>query len=184
MKLRSLVVLSAALALSTAASARVRTVTDPEAPRQLPPAGSVDVRWTDPAQFADVRYSGNRSEAQRGNWVVQIAEYLRKRAEQRLPAGERLQVEITDIKRAGNYEPWRGIQMQGVRILREIYPPRVELAFQRTGADGRVIAQGERKLVDAGFMMGGSPLSDSDPLRYEKHMIDRWLARELRAPRS
>jgi hypothetical protein len=180
---RALVALFA-FALCTSAFARVRHVTDPDAPRALPEEGSVSVSWSDPAQFSDLRYSGNRSEARRGNWVVRIAEHLRKRAELRLPAGEQLQVEITDIKRAGNYEPWRGIQLQDVRIVREIYPPRIELRFRRTDASGRVLEEGERELVDHAFLIGGTSALDSDPLRYEKAMIDRWLRREFEAPRT
>src|SRR3546814_8485015 len=48
-------------------------VTDPEAPRSLPADGPVDVRWTDPAQFTEIRRSGNRREARRGDWVHELA---------------------------------------------------------------------------------------------------------------
>lgn len=161
------------------ASARIRNVTDPDAPRSLPADGRVDVRWTDPARFADILYSGNRTQAQRGDWVAQLAQHLRKRALKRLPPGERLDVEITDIRRAGLYEPWRGVGLHDVRVVRDLYPPRMELRFQRTGADGRTIETGERKLVDGGFLMRSSAFGDSDPLRYEKTLIDRWLRDEL-----
>src|SRR3546814_5481788 len=93
-------------------------VTDPEAPRSLPADGPVDVRWTDPAQFTEIRRSGNRREARRGDWVHDLAEYLRKRASDRLPDGQRLEVTITDIARAGNYEPWHGINADSIRFMR------------------------------------------------------------------
>jgi len=176
----ALVLLSAALALP--ASAGVRNVTDPDAPRSLPADGSVDVRWTDPAQFADIRYSGNRREAARGDWVTQLAEHLRERASRRLPPGERLEVEITDIRRAGVYEPWHGPRFDDIRIMRDHYPPRMALRFERLAADGRVIASGERALVDGGYLMRSSVIGASDPLRYEKAMIDRWLRTELQRP--
>lgn len=166
------------VALLPDAAAAQRRVTDPEAPRSLPVDGTVDVRWTDPAQFSDIRYSTNRREAERGDWVVQLAEHLRQRALKRLPAGERLEVEITDIRRAGSYEPWHGLAMNDVRIMRDHYPPRMELHFQRIGADGQVIEEGDRKLMDAGYLMGSSSFG-SDPLRYEKAMLDRWLVTEL-----
>lgn len=163
------------------ASARIRNVTDPDAPRSLPAQGAISVRWEDPAQFTDIRYSRNQWEARRGNWVEELATHLRDRAQKRLPAGQRLDVVITDIKRAGSYEPWRGIAFDDVRIIRDIYPPRMTLTFKRIGADGQVIAEGERKLSDMGFLMGTTTVRNSDPLRYEKSMIDRWLARELAA---
>ena len=169
-------------AFALPSTAGVRKVTDPDAPRSLPVDGSVDVRWTDPAQFTDIRYSGNRHEAERGNWVNQLAEYMRERAEKRMPAGERLEVEITDIRRAGTYEPWRSPTMQDVRIMRDMYPPRMELRFQRLAADGSVIDEGERKLVDGAFLMRSQILSNTDPLRYEKTMIDRWVRDEFSTP--
>jgi len=164
------------------ASARIRNVTDPEAPRSLPEQGAVSVRWENPAQFSEIRYSRNQAEARRGDWVEQLAIHLRDRARKRLPAGQRLEVNITDIQRAGNYEPWRGVAFNDTRFIREIYPPRITLTFKHTGADGQVIAEGERKLSDMGFMMGSNAGGSRDPLRYEKDMIDRWLARELAPP--
>lgn len=168
-----------ALAMPATADARVRNVTDPDAPRSLPVDGHVDVRWTDPAQFADIRYSGNRWEAKRGNWVVRLAEHLRESAGKRLAPDQRLEVEITDIRRAGMYEPWHGIRLQDVRILRDHYPPRMDLRFRLFGADGTTIAQGERELVDIAYLMQSSVSGRSDPLRYEKVMIDRWLRDEF-----
>ena len=153
-------------------------VTDDDAPRSLPAEGPVDVRWRDPETFAEIRNSGNPTEARRGDWVADLAQYLRKRASPRLAAGERLEVEFIDIDLAGDFEPWRDINLQDTRMLREIYPPRITLSFIRSDASGAVIAQGERRLVD--FMyVGGPGGSDTDALRYEKRMIDQWLARDM-----
>src|SRR3546814_8291621 len=77
-----------------------------------------------------------------------LAEYLRKRASDRLPDGQRLEVTITDITRAGNYEPWRGISADSIRFMRDIYPPRLTLDFKLVGADGNVLAHGTRELSD------------------------------------
>lgn len=159
-------------------------VTDPDAPLALPGQGPVDVRWTDPAQFSELRHSGNRSEARRGDWVRQLAEYLREEAAPRLAPGQRLSVTLTDVERAGDYEPWRGIDADRVRFMRDIYPPRIALDFTLTGADGQVLAQGTRKLSDTAYLQRGSRLGDSDPLRYEKRLLDDWLRREFAAPRD
>ncbi|MDI9237739.1 DUF3016 domain-containing protein [Lysobacter sp. LF1] len=178
MNLRPLLLALALLAAVGAADARVRNVTDANAPRALPTEGPVSVRWGDPAKFSEVRYSGNRTEAARGNWVEELAVYLRDRAATRLPEGQRLDVDIVDIRRAGAYEPWRSPDLQFTRIIRDLYPPRMTLNVTLTGADGQVITQGERTLRDSAFLMGDSP-NDSDPLRFEKRMIDRWLRQEL-----
>ena len=168
--------------LSGTADARSRNVTDPDAPRSVPANGSVSVDWTDPTEFSDIRHSGNRWAAQRGNWVEQLARHLQTRASARLPQGERLEVTLTDIMRAGQYEPWRGPNLQDARIVREIYPPRITLTFRRLDAQGAVIDEGTRRLGDFGFMMGAGSVGSSDPLRFEKNMINDWIRREFRPP--
>ena len=52
-------------------------------------------------------------------------------------------------------------------------------AINLLDADGKVVAEGERKLSDPRYLMGIQPLNDSDPLRYEKRMIDSWVRREF-----
>lgn len=168
------------LLAATGGQARVRNVTDPDAQRALSNDGKVDVRWTDPAQFSDVRFSGNRWEAQRGDWVTQLATHFQQSAARQLPDGHHLSVTITDIRRAGQYEPWHGPRMQDVRVVKDIYPPRLSFTYTLTDADGRVIDQGERKLVDSAFMMRSPRLTDSDPLRFEKAMIDDWVHTQFR----
>jgi len=182
--MRPLFLLSATLAAMLAiapAMARTTVVTDPSLPRALPADGPVTVEWTDPGEFSDLRFSNNRWEARQGDWVTQLARHLQQQATARLPAGQRMDVTITDIQRAGRYEPWVGIDYSHVRVMRDIYPPRMTLNVRITGADGQVLAEGERKLSDMSYLQNSTP-TDTDNLRYEKRMIDDWLRRELPAP--
>lgn len=174
--------LLAALAATPLYAASV--VTDPDKPRALPDDGPVSVEWTDPAGFSELRFSRNRWESEQGDWVNQLARYLQQRAAARLPEGQRMDVTITDIKRAGSFEPWTGVNFDRVRVMREVYPPRMTLQVRITDADGQVVAEGERRLVDNGYMTNSAPM-DTDALRHEKRMIDDWLRRELPAsPRA
>lgn len=177
---RLLLLIIVLLATATA-GARTRNVTDPDAPRSLPEQGPVQVQWTDPSAFSDLKFSGNRWRAAQGNWVEQLAEHLRESAGKRLPEGERLEVKITDLHRAGRYEPWHGLQFQDVRFLRDHYPPSMSLEFRHYAADGRLLAEGTREMRDTGFLTtgGGSPTA-RDNLYYEKRMIDDWVRDELR----
>ena len=174
--------LTAIVALATAVPgmARQKNVTDPDIPRSLPAeGGAVSVSWTDPAGFSEIKYSGNRWEAERGNWVTDLAKYLRDEAGQQLARGQTLDIVITDIDRAGRYEPTVRPGMDDIRIVKDLYPPRMTLNFTLKGADGQVVAEGERKLVDHGFLMGPN-LNNNDNLRYEKRLIDDWLRKEFR----
>ncbi|WP_425463196.1 DUF3016 domain-containing protein [Luteimonas wenzhouensis] len=173
-----LLLLAITVFAAAAVAAGPRNVTDPDAPRALPDEGPVSVQWTDPAEFADLKYSGNRWRAAQGNWVYELASYLREAAERRLPEGHRLEVTITDLNRAGRYEGWHGVQMQDVRIVRDHYPPSMTLEVRHLDATGQVVDEGTREVRDIGFLTGGNyPARDN--LHFEKRMIDRWVRDEL-----
>jgi len=176
--------LSCLMLIVGCASAGPRSVTAPDAPRALSVEGPVQVSWTDPAQFTEIRSSPNRFEAQSGNWVFQLASHLRSSASKRLAPGQTLEVQITDIKRAGDFEPQNGPRGNDIRIMRDIYPPRMTLTFTLRDAQGGVLQQGEEKLVDMGYLSNSGLLSNNDPLRYEKYMLDNWLRRLLPSPSS
>ncbi len=171
--------LSLLLALAGCASTGASGMLAANAPRALPESGPVSVHWNDPSTFTELRLSNNRWEASEGNWLQDLAQYMRKRAQAKLAPGEHLDLTIVDIDRAGQFEPWRGPNLQNTRIIRDLYPPRMTVQFRRLDANGAVLAEGERKLTDAGFMLSGTPSNNTDPLRYEKHMVDSWLRREL-----
>lgn len=65
-----------------------------------------------------------------------------------------------------------------IRIVQDMYPPRMSLHFRLTGEDGTVVSEGERKLRDPAFLSQAGA-NNSDALRYEKRMIDDWLRQEF-----
>ena len=166
--------------MAGSANAAPRAVTDPDAPRALQADGPVSVKWDDPAKFTEIRQSSNRFEAERGDWVQQLAKYVQTTASKALQPGQTLQVTFTDIKRAGDYEPWHGPRASDIRVMRDIYPPRVTLTYTLKDAQGQVISEGERKLQDTGYLHNIGRQSDTDPLRYEKRLLDDWIRRDLR----
>lgn len=167
------------LALAFAGSAAASSVVDPERPRSLEREGAVAVSWTDPAAFTEVRHSRNRFEAVRGDWVRDIARHVAARAERELRPGEVLEVLITDIERAGDFEPGMGAS-DHVRIVRDIYPPRIDLSYTLRDASGAVLASGERSLRDVGFLQRHAGIINaSDPLRHEKRLVDDWVRDDL-----
>jgi len=137
----------------------------------------VEVVFVQPEKFRDIgdRYAGGGSA--RDSHLRDLDRYIQSRAARLVPEGQRLVVSVTDIDMAGAFEPWRG-RSGDTRIVRDVYPPRIDLAFTLTGADGAVLKRGERKLRDPA-LLGRPGLSPSDPLRYEKALLDDWLEREL-----
>ena len=172
--------LALGLTLAMAGSAVAgNTLLSKDAPRALPDNGPVSVAWADPATFTELKASGNRFESAQGDWLIQLAKYMRKQADKQLAPGNKLELTIVDIQRAGRYEPWHGLDRQNIRMIRDIYPPRMTVKYRETDANGAVVAEGERKLTDPAFMVNSGMINDSDPLRYEKRMIDSWLRRDF-----
>ena len=170
--------LGLAFALAFASTAAAATsVTDPDYPRSLDATGPVTVTWEDPSGFSEIRQSQNRFEARRGDWVRGLARHVASEAAEVLGPGERLEVHILDIKRAGDYEP--GGHVDHVRVVRDIYPPRIDLRYARHDASGRLVDSGERRLGDVGFLNRPLHGRASDALRYEKRLIDDWVRRDL-----
>lgn len=171
--------IGALFAFALAGPAHSIDVTDADYPRSLELEGPVSVSWGDPSGFTEIRHSRNRFEARRGDWVRDIARHIAKRGAGALAPGERLEVEILDIERAGDFEP--AGHGDHVRIVRDIYPPRIHLRYSRHDAAGRMVDSGERELTDLAFLhRAGGTVSMSDALRHEKRLVDDWIRHDLK----
>jgi|RhiMetdeSRZDD1v2_1073273.scaffolds.fasta_scaffold05669_5 DUF3016 family protein len=137
----------------------------------------VQVQYVHAETFADVGNHRFSDERIRAAYLEQLRGHLVKRAAGLLAAGERLNVSITELDMAGEFEPWRP-PLGDARIVKDIYPPRIDLSFRLASDDGKVIKEGARELRDPAFLAGANRYPD-DPLRYEKTLVDRWLEQEL-----
>lgn len=143
------------------------------------PAATVDVTFVAPEKFTDVRTDYSDSEKNRDALLDQLKEHLVKIASRQIPADQRLEIKVTEVDLAGDFEPWRGPNFMDVRIVKDIYPPRVNLEFRLLGADGSVISEGKRELRDLSYLMHMS-FPTSDPLRHDKEMLTNWLRQEFK----
>ncbi|WP_426700974.1 DUF3016 domain-containing protein [Rhodanobacter sp. Col0626] len=142
--------------------------------RAATPPDNVTVRYNDPRHFTEARRSVGVHRADADAYLKPLKAYIAQRAARVLAPGQRLDIEVTDVDRAGEYEPWRGPDFDDVRIIKDVYPPRIDLHFMLYGADGKVLREGSRKLRNAAFL-GQGLATDQDSLRYEKSLIDLWL---------
>ncbi|HTL67726.1 MAG TPA: DUF3016 domain-containing protein [Lacunisphaera sp.] len=147
-----------------------------------PAPKNVDVVFSHPEKFTDVKENSMDFENERGgaNVFPRLQELVQNQAAPLLPAGQKLTVTFTDIDLAGDFEPWRGPQFDDIRIVKDIYIPRITLSFTVTDADGKVVKQGDRRLVDLAFQTRITRAFANDPLRYEKDMLTDWIHDEFR----
>jgi hypothetical protein len=129
-------------------------------------AGTVEVKFTKPETYADVRDNMMR----RDEVLATFSDHLKKLGG-RLPEGQTLQIEVLDIDLAGEVWPRSS---RDIRVLRGRADwPRIKLAY--TLRDGeRVLRSGEEQLSDMNYMMSSMYLANG-PYAYEMRMLDRWF---------
>ncbi len=138
-------------------------------------AATTQVEFAKPESFTDA--GRPRPAAGRDESLEPLRDHLVAEAARRLPSDQALYVTITDVDLAGDFEP-RQPYSREVRVVKDIYPPRIELRFRLVRGDGSVVKEGTRTLRDTSFLSRGAA-DRQDSLHYEKAMIDRWLESEF-----
>lgn len=161
---------------SSVPSSALSAVTGPQ------PEFRTEVVFLEPEKFTDVRERHLDNEETRNHILTLLKTYLQERAQAHVPEGGKLSVTINDVDLAGDFEPWRGPAAHDVRIVKDIYAPRISLTFQLTNAAGEILKQGTRKLRNLDFMSNSLGSFINEPYRHEKTLIDDWLRDEF--PRS
>jgi len=141
------------------------------------PESRVSVILVNPEKFTDVKMDswGNHST----ELLNRLQTFMQETGDRYVPAGMHLEIKVTDIDMAGEFEPWRGHDFTDIRIIRAIYMPRINLQFKLTDAKGAVVSSGERELEDQAFQWRNAWPPD-DYLRYEKDMLRGWFSQEFR----
>jgi len=138
----------------------------------------VQVEFVNLEKFTDLKADASGSKKGRESYLEQLKGYLIQQAGGQLPQGQRLSVSITDINMAGEFEPWRGQSLTNVRVVKDQYPPRIDLSFTLTDAKGKVMREGSLQLKNLSFMRDAA-INRQDPLRHEKKLLDDWLRRDV-----
>ena len=136
------------------------------------------VIYHQPETFTDLRDNDFESARGRQYTLDQLRAHIEKRADSALPAGYTLSVVVSDVDLAGDYEPWV-TKWADVRVVRAIYPPRINLEYTIRDARGEVFAMAKRDLTDSAFLHT-LMIDRSDTLRHEKALIDSWIRRDIR----
>jgi hypothetical protein len=169
MKLNRLLVLSLALpAMAFAVS-----------PKAAPGGGRAEVQFLEPTKFTDVRGSLD-DQNDRNGYLEQLRKHIDTISSEFVPEGQKVQMTFTDIDLAGDFPPGRTAAANSIRVLKDIYPPRMAFAYRITDAAGAVIKEGKEELTDPNYMTTMSLTDRSDPLRYDKELISDWFRKNFK----
>jgi hypothetical protein len=143
------------------------------------PDPRADVIFFERERFTDVRDSYMETPRGRDAILAQIKDYIVDRAKWYVPEDSKLTVTINDVDLAGDFEPERGVQFQDIRMMREIYPPRIKLSYKLVDASGSEVQHGTRELTDLMYLQN-LQFNPNDPLRFEKALLDDWLRTDFK----
>jgi hypothetical protein len=163
--IRALTIMIAVMGMLGAAAAQA----EPES------AARISVVFVKPETFTDAGYS--KIDRSSRAILLQLQRFILDAGARELPESLRLEVKITDIDLAGDFELFRGPQFDHVRVHKNIHPPRIALEFRILDAE-QTVKEGKRELTDFDYQLR-VVYPREDPLRYEKDILRDWLRDEL-----
>lgn len=135
-------------------------------------AAAATVTYADTEKMTDVP----RDQSDRELMQEQLLEHVNTLSS-KLPAGQEMKIDILDIDLAGEVFP--RVAIQNVRVTKgRGDPPRIHLRY-RIEQDGKVVSDGERKLVNHGYQSAFNRYSN-EMFSHEKQLLDDWFRKEFK----
>ena len=134
-------------------------------------AATSEVTWTEPDKYRDVHPGNGHKKQFRERTFKNFDKHFAKLAA-KLPEGQVLKIDVTDVDLAGDVNHG-GVNR--IRVIKDIFFPRMKFSFQLVNADGSVEVSGDAELKDMSFLRGTHQKRNTDSLAYEKNMIDKWF---------
>ncbi len=142
-------------------------------------AGSVTVSFVNAPGFSDA----GSTRWDDGDDLRALARHLQALGLRYLPADQALKVEMLDVDLAGTVRP----SHRAGRDLRVVTGgadwPRIKLRYTLE-ASGKPLLSGEESVADMNYSHGLAGERGSDPLHFEKNMLDGWFKARFVARRA
>ncbi|WP_308632581.1 DUF3016 domain-containing protein [Massilia sp. YIM B02763] len=133
----------------------------------------VTVTYVKPETFYDLPFAT----WERDELLQQITDHFVELGKS-LPPGQNLRIEVTDFDPAGRLYP-NARAGKDIRVVKGMADwPRMDLHYTLE-QDGQVLKSGDAKLSDMNYQQNFNRYFDTEPLRYEKRMIDVWFDKEI-----
>ena len=139
-------------------------------------SAQVQVTFQEPEQFRDIDYGDGNTRRGIKVHIPILEKHIIKSGKRFLKEGQTLTMPVTDVDLAGDYEPWLSPDFDDIRIVKDIYPPRISFSYELKDAEGKVLKSGEENLVDMNFQYR-MRVRTHDELFYDKEMITDWMRR-------
>ncbi|PCI59077.1 MAG: hypothetical protein COB35_12185 [Gammaproteobacteria bacterium] len=135
-------------------------------------AAKSEVTWTNPEKYRDIKAGDENRKTFKTRVFKTFEKHFAKLAE-KLPEGQTLKIDVTDVDLAGDVDI--GGIINRIRIVTDLYFPRMKFSYNLINADNTSIKSGEINLKDMGFMLGSNLRYRNDSFGYDKKMIAQWF---------
>jgi hypothetical protein len=144
------------------------------------PVGSspsrISVTFVEPEKFTDAHRA--EFEPTQSGVLGELQNFIVATGTRYVPEPMKLNIRITNVDLAGDFELFRGPQADQVRITKGLYPPHIALEFEVLDSTEKVVRSGKRDLTDIDYQLR-SVYPREDYLRYEKDILRDWLRAEF-----
>lgn len=135
--------------------------------------GMVNITWQQPDSYRDIKAGSDIQSRFDKRLFNALTASLNKQAEQVLKTGQSLELTVTNLDLAGDMRPTFGATANDLRVVKNIYPPRISFSYKLL-SDGKVMVAGTENLSDMNFL-GGIQSGHQKAFHYEAKMLDKWL---------
>ncbi|WP_434931137.1 DUF3016 domain-containing protein [Shewanella sp. HL-SH5] len=148
--------------------------------------GIVKVEWLEPDNYNDIKASNELQSRFENRFFETITKNINKQAEKTLKPNQKLEMQVSNVDLAGDMRPTFGATTGDLRVVKELYPPKMTFTYQIL-EDNKVIISGDEKLTDMSFLSRISRINER-PFSAETTMLNDWLKRtvapQLEAPKA
>lgn len=137
-------------------------------------SGRSEVMFLESEKFTDAGGSLD-DKSDKNGYLTMLRDHVDRLAAEYVPEGQKVALTFTDIDLAGDFPPVTKASRDSVRVMKDIYPPRMAFSYRITDASGAVVKEGKEELTDKNFLTTGSLTDRSDPLRYDKVLLSDWF---------
>ena len=148
--------------------------------------GIVKVEWLEPDNYNDIKASNELQSRFENRFFETMTKNINKQAEKTLKPNQKLEMQVSNVDLAGDMRPTFGATTGDLRVVKELYPPKMTFTYQIL-EDNKVIISGDEKLTDMSFLSRISRINER-PFSAETTMLNDWLKRtvapQLEAPKA
>lgn len=143
-------------------------------------AAQVKVNWQDPDKYTDIRPTNETKDAFRQRLFEALDEVFRDNAKV-LPENYLLEINVTNLDLAGDTNVLHPNNGHDIRLVKDIYWPRMSLQFSLKNDTGAMISEGKANLSDMNFLFTHRIVTSHTGFEYEERMINNWFKEQQRS---